>query len=62
MSADVERNALAAFLSALAERAYKENDLSDVTYALFGGEQGVPAVLLGLLLPKRRACRRSGRD
>ena len=52
MSADVERNALAAFLSALAERAYKENDLSDVTYALFGGEQGVPAVLLGLLLPK----------
>ena len=29
-----EQNGLSAFFSALAERAYKENDLSDVTYAL----------------------------
>lgn len=51
MSADVERNALSAFFSALAERAYKENDLSDVTYALLEANKAFRQFFLDFFFP-----------
>lgn len=46
-----EHEALSAFFSALAERAYKENDLSDVTYALLEANNAFRQFFLDFFFP-----------
>ena len=51
MSDVSEHEALSAFFSALAERAYKENDLSDVTYALLEANKAFRQFFLDFFFP-----------
>lgn len=46
-----EQNGLSSFFSALAERAYKENDLSDVTYALLEANKAFRQFFLDFFFP-----------
>ena len=46
-----EQDVLSAFFSALAERAYKENDLSDVTYALLEANKAFRQFFLDFFFP-----------
>lgn len=54
MNPVAEPNALSAFFSALAERAYKENDLSDVTYALLEANKAFRQFFLDFFFPNER--------
>lgn len=49
-----EHESLSAFFSALAERAYKENDLSDVTYALLEANKTFRQFFLDFFFPNER--------
>ncbi len=51
MRVGVEHNDLPAFFSAFAERAYKENDLSDVTYALLEANKAFRQFFLDFFFP-----------
>ena len=46
-----EHEALSAFFSVLAERAYRENDLSDVTYALLEANRAFRQFFLDFFFP-----------
>lgn len=48
-----EQDGLSAFFSALAERAYKENDLSDVTYALLEANRAFRQFFLDFFFPNQ---------
>lgn len=52
MSDAREHDGLSAFFSALAERAYKENDLSDVTYALLEANKAFRQFFLDFFFPQ----------
>lgn len=51
MDVVTEQNGLSSFFSALAERAYKENDLSDVTYALLEANKAFRQFFLDFFFP-----------